>query len=220
MLAGKARRSGVTHMLHGCLGCRWTPAHKGGVPPRSAQYYRCGWYKDTHSAPQTAPAPSPRIGDAWSPSLTPGAPAATAGEPRAQEESNPAAWSLSSGWAAQAEARKLRELQISVWSLYIPNRLLTPLFSFSCPPLLAPALPLVLPPPTNSPPSEEQVRTAPYSVFVWLSSSNSCFSLSPWALVKYMLFALLVLQTLLLQVAHPTAPLGSLHTLSECPSVC
>lgn len=105
MLAGKARRSGVTHMLHGCLGCRWTPAHKGGVPPRSAQYYRCGWYKDTHSAPQTAPAPSPRIGDAWSPSLTPGAPAATAGEPRAQEESNPAAWSLSSGWAAQRRLR-------------------------------------------------------------------------------------------------------------------
>lgn len=66
-----------------------------------------------------------------------------------------------------------------------------------------------LPPPTYSPHTEEQVRTAPRSFFVSLSSSNSCFSpslFSLWVLVKYMLLALLPLRMLLLQVVRPTAP--------------
>lgn len=79
-------------------------------------------------------------------------------------------------------------------------------FLFLSPPL-SPALPL--PPPTCSPHTEEQARTAHCSFFVSLSSSNSCFSASLlplWVLVKYMLLALLTLRMLVLQVVSPTVP--------------
>lgn len=77
-------------------------------------------------------------------------------EPRQPQQESPEPGggpTLQHGASAQAEAKEASERhepQLQIGSLYIPNILLTP----------SPA------PPTNSPPSEEQVRTAPYSFFV------------------------------------------------------
>lgn len=203
-------------MLHGHPGYHWTPARRGGAPLHYARCCKCVWCRGIRSALQTELAPCPHTGDAGSLSLTPGAPSAPAGQHWAKEESTPAAWSLSPSCAAQEERRLVKRLpttmqhtQTDIYlSFYTPNILPTPclLFSFLVP-LLSPALPLPLPPPTYTPHAEEQVRTAPRSFFVSLSSSNSCFSLFPlWVLVKYMVLALLALRMLLLQVVCSTAP--------------
>lgn len=99
------RESGVTHMLHGCPGYHWTPAHRGGAPPRCAQCCICVWCRGSHCALHTGLSPSPRSGDAGTLSLTPGSPSAQARQRRAKEESNPASWSLSLSCAAQEESR-------------------------------------------------------------------------------------------------------------------
>lgn len=92
-----------THVLHGCLGCRWTPARRGGVPLRCAQCCRCGWCRDTRSAPQTGLPPCLRSGDAGILSPLSGAPSVPA---RGQRAGNGRAPAASSGWPAQE--RRLR----------------------------------------------------------------------------------------------------------------
>lgn len=174
--------SGVTYMLRGCPGYRWTPGHRGGDPPHCARCCKCAWCRGIRSALQTELVPCPRICDAGSLSPTPGTPSAPAGEHRAREESRVAAWSLSPGCAAQERLVKRLPATMQtthrisdVFSFTHHTYCLLPAcsFSFLCP-FFSPAL--SLPPPTYSPLSEEQVRTAPCSFFVSLSSSNSCFS--------------------------------------------
>lgn len=189
-------------MLHECLGCHWTPAHRDAVPPRCARCCRYAWCRGTRSALQTGHGPCPRSCDAWSLRPAPGSPSAQAQEHRAREGSNCAAWSQTLAAPEQTgcyfiDAGHYFFRCICISSTNSAYLLVGCSLSYSASLSLLP----------HEVFTQEQVRTAPLlclCLTLLLQQLLLCLTLLPlFVLVKYMLLALLPLRIRLHGVVHP-----------------